>query len=559
MPEWSTACPDWAARLRAGDSIIPPPIFPDEAERGLAVMRELKIVDAPGSPTIGEACAPWVFDLARSIFGAYDVDSGRRLITEWFVLIPKKNSKSTVAAAIMLTALIRNWRQSAEFISLAPTVEIANNSYAPARDMCLKDEDLDAMMHVQTHVKTITHRESGANLKIVAADNNTVGGKKAVGILIDEAWLFGKVSNAENMLREATGGLASRPEGFIIWLTTQSDDPPAGVFRQKLQYARDVRDGKVIDPRFVPILYEYPQEMIDSKEHLKPENFAMVNPNMDFSVDREFIEREFLKAQNDGEESLRGFLAKHLNVEIGMALRSDRWAGADYWERQARPAGLSLKELLERSEVVDIGIDGGGLDDLLGLAVLGRDKATRDWLLWTHAWAHPSVLERRKSEAARFYDFAKDRDLTLSKEIGDDITEVTEIVARVQESGLLDMVGVDPAGIGGILDALMEAEIPQEKIIGISQGWKLGGAIKTTERRLAEGGLIHGGQRLMNWCVGNAKVEPRGNSILITKQASGTAKIDPLMATFNAVSLMALNPESKGNFDDFIRNPLILR
>src|SRR5690554_2677654 len=111
-PEWSTACPDWADRIRDGRSIIPPPIFPEQAERALSVLRELRIVDAPGSPTFGEACAPWVFDLAASIFGAYDEESGRRLITEWFVLIPKKNSKSTTAAAIMMTALILNWRES---------------------------------------------------------------------------------------------------------------------------------------------------------------------------------------------------------------------------------------------------------------------------------------------------------------------------------------------------------------------------------------------------------------------------------------------------------------
>jgi phage terminase large subunit-like protein len=555
--EWSTACVDWADKLRRGESIIPPPIFPEEAERGLAVMRELKIVDAPGSPTIGEACAPWVFDLAASIFGAYEAESGRRLITEWFVLIPKKNSKSTSAAGIMLTALILNWRQSAEFIVLAPTVEIADNSFKPCRDMIQKDDELDALMQVQTHIKTITHREMGGTLKVVAADNNTVGGKKAVGTLIDEAWLFGKVPNAENMLREATGGLASRPEGFVIWLSTQSDDPPAGVFRQKLQYARDVRDGKIVDKRFVPIIYEFPEEMISAGEHKNPANFGMVNPNLGYSVDREFLERELMKAENDGEESMRGFLAKHLNVEIGMNLRSDRWAGADFWEKQGQIPGITLDSLLERSEVVDVGIDGGGLDDLLGLAVVGRDKKTRQWLLWTHAWAHPSVLERRKSEAARFRDFAKDGDLTLVKSMGDDVYEVAEIVARCEASGLLDKVGCDPSGLGGILDAMVEAGVPQEKVIGISQGWRMTGAIKTTERKLAEGWLLHGAQKMMAWCVGNAKVEPRGNAIVITKQASGTAKIDPLLATFNAVTLMSLNPVNGIDIDAIIAAPLI--
>ncbi|HEJ2268268.1 TPA: terminase large subunit [Pseudomonas aeruginosa] len=538
--EWTTACPDWANRLIRGESIIPLPIFPEMAEQALEVFKQLKIVDAPGSPTFGEACAPWVFDLVASIFGAYDPETGRRLITEWFILIPKKNSKSTIAAGIMMTALILNWRQSAEFSILAPTVEVANNAYAPARDMTQRDDDLAALMHVQTHIKSITHRESGATLKVVAADSNTVGGKKSVGTLVDELWLFGKRHDAENMLREAIGGLASRPEGFVIYLTTQSDEPPAGVFKQKLQYARDVRDGVIVDKRFVPVIFEHPPEMVARKEHLLAENLALVNPNLGYSVDEEFLLREFAKAQQGGEESFRGFLAKHGNVEIGLALRSDRWAGADFWEDAVEPC--TFDQLIERCEVIDIGIDGGGLDDLLGAYAIGREKDTNRKLGWGHAWAHPSVLERRKEIAPALQDFAKAGHLTLVKRVGDDVDELADIAEQIHEAGLLDKIGCDPVGLGAILDKLEERGIPNDKIVGISQGWKLGGAIKTAERWLAEGSFAPAAQPMMAWCVGNARVEPRANSILITKQASGSAKIDPLMALFNAVTLMALNP-----------------
>lgn len=551
----STACLDWAERLRAGRSIIPPPIFPDQAEQALAIFRELRIVDAPGSPTFGDACAPWVFELVASIFGAYDPDSGRRLITEWFICLPKKNSKSTIAAGIMMTALVLNWRQSAEFAILAPTIEIANNSFAPSRDMVQKDDDLDALMHVQTHIKTITHRESNATLKVVAADSNTVGGKKSVGTLVDELWLFGKQASAENMLREAIGGLASRPEGFVVYLTTQSDEPPAGVFKQKLQYARDVRDGVIDDPRFVPVIFEHPPEIVKAKAHLLAENLPMVNPNLGYSVDREFLAREYKKAQVEGEESFRGFLAKHGNVEIGLNLRSDRWAGADFWEAAGQP-GLTLDSLLERSEVAVVGIDGGGLDDLLGLAVVGRERGTGKWLHWGHAWAHKIVLERRKDIASQLEDYRAEGDLTIVDCPGEDVVAVADIVCRIRDAGLLpeeNAIGVDAAGIGDIVDEIQtEARgITKEQIVAVSQGWRLNGAIKTTERKVAGGELLHGARPLMAWSAGNARIEDKGNAISITKAASGKAKIDPLMALFDAVSLMALNPAASNGLASY--------
>ncbi|QCI13367.1 terminase large subunit [Pseudomonas putida] len=550
---WTTACPDWWRRLAAGESIIPEPLFPQEAEESLEVFKGLRIVDAPGSPTIESACAPWVLAFAGAVFGSYNTETGERLIREFMLCIPKKNSKSTIAAAIMLTALVRNWRMSAEFIILAPTKEIADNAFVPAKDMVNNDEELKDLLHVQPHLRLITHRETGATLKVVAADSDVVGGKKAVGVLIDEAWLFGKNPKAADMIREATGGLLSRPEGFIIWLTTQSNEPPAGVFRSKLSYARGVRDGRIDDNRFLPIIYEFSKEMIDSGAARRPENFHLVNPNMGYSVDRPTLVRLHMQAEIDGEAEMRGFLAKHLNIEIGLALMSDSWVGAAFWEPQARE-GMTLDDLLEQCEVIVAGVDGGGLDDLLGLAVIGRVRESRTWLHWAHAWAHPSVLERRKSEAPRLLDMKATGDVTIVDKIGDDVDQLAAIVSRINQAGLLDKVGLDPAGIGAVLDALADVEIDEEQVVGISQGWKLTGAIKTTERRLAEGSFIHCGQPLMAWSCGNAKGVPSANAFLITKQASGTAKIDPLMATFNAVSLMALNPEARGGLDDYLNH-----
>ena len=110
------------------------------------------------------------------------------------------------------------------------------------------------------------------------------------------------------------------------------------------------------------------------------------------------------------------------------------------------------------------------------------------------------------------------------------------------------------------VDALIAADIPEELIVGISQGWKLQGAIKTVERRLADGSLLHGARLMMAWCVGNARIVPVGNAISITKQVSGTAKIDPLMALFNAAQLLSLDPEPMGGrLDDYLSAPLVLR
>jgi len=235
--------------------------------------------------------------------------------------------------------------------------------------------------------------------------------------------------------------------------------------------------------------------------------------------------------------------SQHFNVQVGMSLRADGWAGAHYWSRGVEP-GLSLDGVLARSEAVVVGIDGGGLDDLLGIAVLGREKGTKAHLAWTHALISPEGLERRKANTGVYERFQADGDLTVVEELPDDISAVTEIVEKVKVAKKLAGVGVDAIGIGGIVDALAKIGVTQENnlLAGVRQGISLMGAIKTVERKLVDGSFKHGGQALMTWCAGNARIVPTPTGMRIARDDSGYGKIDPLMALFNASALMATNP-----------------
>ena len=125
-------------------------------------------------------------------------------------------------------------------------------------------------------------------------------------------------------------------------------------------------------------------------------------------------------------------------------------------------------------------------------------------------------------------DFEAAGELVNYEEFGQDIAEIAELAQRSENKGLLHAVALDPYGVGAIVDALYDVGITgEDRTVGISQGWKLTGAIKTAERKLADKSLRHTGQGLIAWAVANARAEPKGNAIIITKQASGSAKIDP--------------------------------
>lgn len=545
------ACPDWVERLQTGRSLIPDGLRQlldeGEAERAVAIFNKLRLPDVPGQPTMAEAAGEWQRDIVRVLFGTVDPETRARILREIFALVPKKNAKTTGGAAIMVTALLMNQRPRAEFVLVGPTQEVADTAFQQASGMIEADEFLRTRFHVAEHTKTITDRLNKARLKIKTFDMRVATGSKPAGILLDELHLMASMADATRVIGQLRGGMIANPEAFMVIITTQSDKPPAGAFKAELDYARGVRDGRVVEEvALLPLLYEMPEEMQRNGAWRDPINWRMVLPNAGLSITIERLISEYRTAREKGDAEERRWASQHLNIQMGIALQDGGWLGARYWLRQA-DASLTFETLLARSEVIVAGGDAGGLDDLYGLGLIGRCKQTRKWLSWCRAWAHEGVWTLRPSIAPMLDQLVATDELVKFAQAGQEVKEIADILARVRDAGLFpdrEAVGLDPAGIGELVDELIGRGFADDQLKAVAQGYRLSPAIWTVERKLSNGTFWHADQALMDWSVANVRIEPRGEAVSMVKAVEGVAKIDPTVALMNAAYLMSLNPEA---------------
>lgn len=574
---WDLSCLDWAERLRTGRSLIPEhlPVDIDRKMRAVGVYDRLRIPDIPGTPMFAQAAGQWQRDIVGTAHGS--IIGGDRMIREGFVLIPKKQAKTTMGAGMALTEFILNERPMAEFLLVAATQAVANLAFRQIQGMIKGDTYLGGSpgvkgrMKVAAHVKTVTDTFTDSVLHIRSFDANVLTGVKPTFTLLDELHLMSEINGAADIIGQIRGGMISQAEALLVFITTQSFRPPAGVFLTELRKARNIRDGLDKDTRMLPVLYEFPDSITKAKVERglepwrDPSIWHMVTPNAGKSITIPRLIEEYEVAVKSGEEEVRRWASQHLNIQIGLALRSDRWEGADHWEKNGVEKTLTIEDLVKRCDLIVGGIDGGGLDDLLGACLLGREIGTGTWLAWVRAWVHRGMLDARPSEAGRMRDFELEGSLIIVEELADAYRDLAKNFAIAHKGNRLGQIGIDPLGIGLILEELKNAEISEkfavtgpdgkpdviDRVVGISQGYRLQMPIKTAAVRLSGRNLLHQGLTLMDYCVGNAKVVPAGNAILITKQVSGSGKIDPLMALFDAVALMAMDPAAlRSSYED---------
>lgn len=562
---WDLSCPDWEDRIRDGRSLIPDlSLIKGEAELGLAFFDELRLPDVPGKPRLGDAAGEWFRDIVRTSFGSWDPTSQSNFIRDIFVLAPKGSSKTSYGAGYALAVMLMNRRPRAEALFIGPTQAISDRAYEQAVGMIEESPDLRRRFRPRDHIKTIEDLVNHSEMKVKTFDLKILTGGILIFAHLDEVHLLGRTHYAAKVIRQIRGGIDKTPEGKFLITTTQSDEIPAGAFKDELHNARRHRDGKFRGKNARPtlsVMFEFPTDIAKEPAMWKdPTNWPLVQPNLGRSVHLAPLIQDWNSEKEKGDHAIRVWASQYLNIEMGIGMKTDGWPGAAYWE-QAEDDTITLETLLKRSEAVVVGIDGGGLDDLYGLSVLGREPAEievkvkvqgvdiiikmKRWLSWSHAWCHRGVLERRQTIAPKLLEFDEAGELGIVDDTLVALAESVGIIQQVNDAGLLACVAIDPEGpYGELVDALAEIKITEEsgQVIGVQQGYRLMNAIKTTEGRLSNGMMTHAKSALMDWCVENVRIEPTATAIRATKQNAGDAKIDPWAALQNAATVMVRNP-----------------
>jgi hypothetical protein len=209
---------------------------------------------------------------------------------------------------------------------------------------------------------------------------------------------------------------------------------PSGVMKAELTKARAIRDGKR-HGKMLPVLYEFPRRCsaTRTKPWKDPANWPMVTPNLGRSSRSQRLVELYDDARKGrGGAARLGVAAPEHRDRLG--LMSDSWAGAEFWEAQRDRGGLTLEQLIERCEVATIGIDGGGLDDLLGLYVIGRERDTGAGSPGQGLGA-PRSCSSAGRRSRRSCSTSRPPASSPRGEPGEDIEELADIVEQVYAAG----------------------------------------------------------------------------------------------------------------------------
>lgn len=470
----------------------------------------------------------WQRSVVRCAFGWINRATGFRRYRTIFLFVPRKNGKSTWAAGCALYLTFADDEPAAQVYSAASDREQAGIVFNIAKAMVQQSAELRRMANL--FQSSIAIPETRSLYKAISSDARTKHGFNSHAAVVDELHAHPN----RDLYDVLVTSMGAREQPMTIVTTTAGFDRHSVCFEQ-YTYAKKVDQGEVVDPQFLPVIFEASKD----EDWTAEETWRRANPNYGVSIKPDFIRSECRRAKEiPGYENT--FKRLYLNIWTEQA---SRWLPMETWRECVGPARTPAWWNSLRHRECWVGIDLSSTTDLTAMVAVFPDAERRLFDVVCRFWI-PKETARLRAERDKvpYLEWIREGWITETEGSATDQTAIKVALDSWQRLYKVREVAVDRWEATRLIS---ELEDEGYKAFAHGQGYaSMSGPSKALERSLLAREIRHGGHPVLEWNAGNAAIltDPAGN-IKPAKDKSSD-RIDGVVAMIMALGRAMLTPES---------------
>jgi len=456
---------------------------------------------------------------------------GRRRFTRLIVYIPKKNGKTSLVALLSLYMLLADGEPRPHCVAVSTTARNAGDIYDEGSHLLGLTAGGGNATAWCRYIDPLAYRMSlivpslGGIMRSMTSSADNAQGVKGSLVIIDEAHAtLARTPALYESLRYAGSG---RRQPLQTIISTAGDD------RQSLPYqvyadakrllASPDDDSAVIDTETLVVIYE-----AKDQETYTPAELAAANPAVGEVLSLEQLVADYESARLRPYE-WQAFRRYRLNIWTS---RNTAWLQAEKWDALADPRHVAAME----GRPAYIGVDLSSVGDLTAACVCLPQYPSRyagevvPVCYRYHYWLPSGSLEDRGPRELDYLAMADAGHMTLIDGPQIDYGYIAEWIRSLPYE--IVAIGFDPWHAKACADYLEDQDFPMYQV---RQGWNLSETALRLESDIEAGSLVHDGNAVTSWCMGNAEVRrgPTGQ-IMVVKGSNLRRRIDGTVATLIA-------------------------
>ena len=482
---------------------------------------------------------PWEEFIVGSLTGWVRPD-GRRRFRDAYIEVARKNGKSTLLAGLMILLTFFDGEGGAEGYVAATKKAQAQIIFGDAKAMVRRCPTYKRRLKVLEY--RISDPETSSTLLPLGADADTLDGLNPHVVAIDELHAHPTAAVLEVM----ESGQGSRAQPMVLKITT------AGWNRNSVCWRQHERGVRVLDPQSDvddDALFVFIASLDEGDDYRDEAVWAKANPNLDVSVNREFLRRDVKKATETPEE-LPNLLQKRFNKWVSNSI--DHAINMELWDVEEVAAPIDLARLKGRACYG--GLDLAPVKDLssFGLIFPPIDEGERWKYYGRHFVPIDNIRERTVRDKVPYERWAAEGWIVPTEGNQTDWDAIVEEILRLAGEFRIQEIAEDPAFSAAVSPKLQRAGLT---VVDVRMGY-MGMTYPCNEllRLVHAKQLQHGGDPVLRWSADNLVMRSGPMKRLMPDKERSREKIDPMVALILAIGRATVAaPPIDGNLVEVIR------